>query len=149
MELPWEGIFSNWPGVSVGHIMRSVPQPPTRPYKMKHVLVLHLLSVLILFDFLRVKDVQELMRITKHGLRMIHSIALALSGLLRHGIGLEELPVEHRSSRKVVADVSTDAQIVSALYSTGHDVRPEWSAEDEAKFFTIPHAEFVWIELLR
>ncbi len=149
LELPWANIFSLSPNVSAGHVMRSVPRPPSGPYTIRLRVDLVLTAALMLCDYLRVKDIQELLRRTKHGFRLIITFGLAISGFLRHAHGLPELAVERKARGRVVADIATDPRTVSRLFTGERDVRKPWTAEDTAKYLTIPHSEYVWLELRR
>ena len=62
MELPWGRILDKWAGVSVGHVMHSVPLPPADSYKVERIVELHILAASLFLDFTRAKDVLELLR---------------------------------------------------------------------------------------
>ncbi len=95
--LPWERIYSTWTECSVKHVVESVTPTCTGPYKMSVTLKLHELAAEILVEYTRASDVREFMRNSKHSLRVIHSAALGLSGVLRWEIGVPGILIEDKA----------------------------------------------------
>ncbi len=123
--------------------MDSIPQPPSGSVNISAVQELHVLAGLLLCGYMRIADLHELLGSLKHGLRMIHSFALAISGILRHALNADELGAEEQCRGKAQADVSTDPSVHSLLLTSEHDVRRTWRAENDEKYFHISHSEFV------
>ena len=67
--------------------------------------------------------------------------------MLRDAHGLEELEIERKARGKVQADVPGDITWVSALHTTSNYVRSAWRSEDEARFLTVSHKEYMGMEL--
>ncbi len=149
MELPWSLIFANWPVANPTSIKRRILQPPGGLYVLKRQKELHLLAAMLLYDFLRMNDVLELLRTSKHALRLVHTFALAFSGLLREALGEDELGIEKKARGGVIVDVSSDPLVASALFTTHNSVRPRLTTEERSFFLNVSHSLYVWYELER
>ena len=68
-------IWSHWPNVAVGHIMNTISQSPHGAYSVNGVQARHVLAGLLLCRHLRLSCVHELLRVSKHGLRRMHTFS--------------------------------------------------------------------------
>ncbi len=65
----------------------------------------------------------ELLTCSKHGLHLLHTLALTLPPVLLEAHGLQELEIDRKARRRDRADMALDRTWVSALYTNGNNTR--------------------------
>ncbi len=108
---------------------------------MQISLNLHALAAGILGEYTRARDVLEFMRSSKHALRAINTLALGLSGQLRHALELPRLEIKEKACGRAVMDFLKEMGEVSVLCVSTENLRPAWGVEDDLKHLSVRYSD--------
>lgn len=138
-------IEREWPGCDHGHVAEYLPPWPEGLVTREEEVSLHEVALHVIVEYTGCSSEEAVLGSSMNALRAVHTIALALSGALRHELEIVELAFEKYARGQAVLGRPTPPTNELLLMHVGKSL---WTEASKAKYFSMSYADYA-IEYLR